>query len=73
MLASMAPAALSPTQHPDEYGMVLTAITMLAGVGGIAAKLGLSGDDVTTILGALGLLVTAARAIGRKWLAAKGQ
>ncbi len=66
-------AALSPTQNPDEWGMVMTALTMLMGVGGIATKLGLSGDDVTTVLGALGLLITAARAIGRRWLKSKGQ
>lgn len=64
-------AALSPTKAPDEWGMVATAITMLMGVGGLAARLGLTGDDVATILGAIGLLAAAGRAIGRRWLASK--
>jgi hypothetical protein len=46
--------------------MVLTALTMLAGVGGIATRLGLTPDDVTLIVGALGFLATAARTIARR-------
>jgi hypothetical protein len=46
--------------------MVLTALTMLAGVGGLATRLGLTPDDVTLIVGALGFLATAARTFARR-------
>jgi hypothetical protein len=46
--------------------MVLTALTMLAGVGGLSTRLGLTPDDVTLIVGALGFIATAVRTFARR-------
>ena len=67
------PTALVPPKYPDEWGAALAAITTILGVTGVATRLGLSADEVTTALGAIATLAAVIRAAGRRWLAARGQ
>lgn len=63
----------SPTKYPDEWGATISALATLAGLSGVATKLGLSPDQVLAGLGAAATLVATARALGRRWLAAQGR
>ena len=71
-LADMDASSISPTKAPDEWGLVATGLVTVAGVFALPDRLGLDANQWVTLLGALGMLATAGRAIGRRWLAARG-
>lgn len=62
----------SPTKAPDEWGMVATGLVMIAGIFQVPKVLGLDESQWVALLGALGLIAAAVRAIGRRWLASRG-
>lgn len=67
------PATLSPTKSPDEWALVGSGLTMIAAAFGLPSKLGLDADQWVAVLGGLAFVFAGVRAIGRRWLASRGQ
>lgn len=65
--------ALSPTKSPDEWGLVGSGLTMILAAFGVPSRLGLNADQWVAVLGGTAFVFAGIRAIGRRWLAARGR